>query len=201
MGKDAPLAANPPSGQNNGGGAKAGGILFRTRECALFLELYQGLQRSTGELVPPRKSFDPAAARALLPYVSIMEIREPRLALVRLVGTAIVNRTHIDNTGRNMLDLLPDEAREWSWSHFRRLLDTPCGCTFVSREDFEFASVFVEIVSFPMADTDGTRRFVLSLSVEVDRDGLVLRGDQAMQIGGLSAYRYIDIGAGTGAGA
>jgi len=194
MAKDQPLfvdarADRPPAASSQSRG-------FRTREVELFTELYRGLQLQTGQIVPPRKMFSPAEARSLLPYVSIMEIKEPGLALVRLVGTAIVNRTRIDNTGRNMLDLFPPETRGWSWDHFRRLLDTPCGCTFLSREDYENARVLVEVASFPLADQDGKAVFIVSLSVEIDRQSLMLRGEAAMQIAELHNYRYIDIGAG-----
>jgi len=167
---------------------------FQTPECGLFAAHYASLQRDTGLVVPPRKAFNPAKARALLPYVSLLEIKEPKLALVRLVGTAIVNRTRIDNTGRNLLDMLPEQSRDWSWGHFKRLTDTPCGSTFLSKEDYEHVSLWIEVVSFPLADMDGVARFILSLSIEVDRQQLALRGSQAMQIGELSGYRYLDIG-------
>ncbi|MFZ1990520.1 MAG: PAS domain-containing protein [Alphaproteobacteria bacterium] len=169
---------------------------FQTRECGLFAEHYASLQRDTGLTVPPRKTFDPSNARALLPYLSIIEIKEPKLALVRLVGTAIVNRTRIDNTGRNLLDMLPEQSRDWSWGHFKRITDTPCGSTFLSKEDYADVSLWIEVVSFPLADAEGLPRFILSLSVEVDRQQLALRGSQAMQIGELNSYRYIDIGDG-----
>ena len=198
MGKERPSSADKPLASAPAIPARAlPGADFRTRECSLFAALYRGLQDQTGELVPPRKAFSPSAARAFLPYVSIFEIHEPRLALVRLVGTAIVSRTHIDNTGRNMLDLFPREARDWSWGHFRRVLDTPCGCTFLSQEDYEHASVLIEIVSFPFSDLGSKPQFIVSLSIEIDRQELMLRGDQAMQIGELHGYRYLDIGAGT----
>jgi len=171
---------------------------FQTRECSLFAEHYASLQRDTGRAVPPRKAFDPSRARTLLPYLSILEIKEPKLALVRLVGTAIVNRTRIDNTGRNLLDMLPEQSRDWSWGHFKRITETPCGSTFLSKEDYEHVSLWIEVVSFPLADVEGAARYILSLSVEVDRQQLAFRGSQAMQIGELSSYRYIDIGCGIG---
>ncbi len=115
----------------------------------------------------------------------------------RLVGTAIVNRTRIDNTGRNMMEILPAEMRDWSWQHFNRMISTPCGSTFLSKEDYEHVSALIEVVSFPLADGDGVARFILSLSVEIDHQRLALRGEQAMQIVELSGYRYIDIGNGT----
>ena len=175
---------------------KAVAVGFQTAECGLFAEHYAALQRDSGQVVPPRKAFNPSHARALLPYVSLMELKDPKLALVRLVGTAIVNRTRVDSTGRNLLDMLPDQSREWSWDHLKRMTGTPCGSTFLSKEDYEHVSLWVEVVSFPLADTDGSARFILSLAVEVDRRQLALRGSQAMQIGELSSYRYIDIGEG-----
>ena len=148
-------------------------------------------------MVPPRKAFSPAAARSLLPYVSIMEIKEPRLALVRLVGTAIVSRTHIDNTGTNMLDLFPPEIHDLSWTHLRRLMDTPCGSTFLAEERYTGANVLIEVLSFPFADQSGAANHLISLSIEIDRQELMLRGDDAMHLGDFRNYRYLDIGSGT----
>ena len=175
---------------------KAIAIQFQTAECGLFAEHYAALQRDTRWVMPPRKAFNPSQARALLPYVSLMELKDPQFALVRLVGTAIVNRTRIDSKGRNLLDLLPEQSREWSWDHLRRITETPCGSTFLSKEDYEHVSLLVEVVSFPLADIDGVASFILSLAVEVDRQQLALRGSRAMQIGELSSYRHIDIGEG-----
>lgn len=177
-------------------GGKAVAVEFQTAECGLFAEHFAELQQSTGRVVPDRKAFSPSQARALLPYVSLIELKDPKLALVRVVGTAIVNRTHVDNTGRNLLDFLPEQSREWSWDHLKRLAETPCGSTFLSKEDYEHVSLWVEVVSFPLADADGAPSFILSLAVEVDRQQLAVRGNQAMQIGELSSYRYIDIGEG-----
>jgi len=172
----------------------AGG--FYTRECAQFAELYAALQRQSGEVVPPRKAFSPSQApRTLLPYVSLIELREPKLALVRLVGTAIVNRVGFDSTGSNMLDTLPEPARDWSWNNLQHVVGTPCGLTFVFKEDYERVSLWVEVVSFPLA-LDDKPALVVSLSVEVNRQQLPLRGERAMQMGDVSCYRHIDIGKG-----
>jgi len=170
---------------------------FHTRECGLFAEHYAWLQRESGQMVPPRKAFNPSQARALLPYISLAEIRGPRFVFVRLVGTNTVNRTHIDSTGRNLIEMLPEHMREWSWGQLVHVTETPCGLTFLCKEDYEHVSLWVEVLSFPLADADGAPRFILTLAAEVDRQKLALRGDQAMQIGEHTNYRYIDIGCGT----
>ena len=170
--------------------------LFWTREAGLFCAYFRTLQEETGRLVPPRKAFTPTLARPLLPYLSILEVKSPELLLVRLVGTAIVNRTHFDNTGGNMLDLMPPAIRQEAVAGFRELLDKPCGATYVSNEDYQNGPIPIEIVSFPFADDEGVPRFIISLSIEIDRQELMLRGDQRMALSAIFDKRMIDIGAG-----
>jgi len=92
--------------------------LFWTREAGLFCAYFRTLQEETGRLVPPRKAFTPTLARPLLPYLSILEVKSPELLLVRLVGTAIVNRTHFDNTGGNITVtfVAAESTKEITWS-------------------------------------------------------------------------------------
>ena len=121
-----------------------------------FFNVYGSLQRETGRMVPPRKSLGLAASRLFAPYLSILEIREPMVALVRIVGTAIVNRTHIDNTGKDWFELFPAEAREPIWRAFRHMLDTPRGSLVFAKEEYQ-RSVVIEVLSYPFADGDGRR--------------------------------------------
>jgi len=169
---------------------------FWTREAELFCRDYRRLQLETGQIVPPRKAFTPATARAPLPYLSILEFKSPQLLLVKLVGTAIVNRTRIDNTGRNMLDLMPPELRADAIAGFRELLDTPCGATYISHENYGDVAIPIEILSFPFADAAGRPTLIISLSVETDRQELMLRGEDPMALSTIFSKRTIDLGAG-----
>ena len=163
-----------------------------------FFNLFGSLQRETGRLVPPRKSLGLAASRTFAPYLSILEIREPKTALVRIVGTAIVSRTHIDNTGKNWFELFPAESIDPIWQAFRHMLDTPRGSLVFAKEEYQ-RSVVIEVLSFPFADDDGVPRFIVSTTAQVDINDLMLRGDEAMRPGEVMSEHLLDIGAGIGA--
>ena len=166
---------------------------LHTTEGARFIETYWALQRHTGKLVPPRQAFNPSLAKSLLPHMGIIEVREPRLALIRLVGTGIVNRTRINNTGRNLMERLPAALRETTWQHLTCMINTPCGSAFLSKEANGYVSALIETVCLPLADTDGTARFIFSVSTTIDRQQLARRDEQEMQIAEQHDYRFIDI--------
>ena len=147
-------------------------------------------------LVPPRKGLRLSASRSFAAYLSILEMGEPYVATVRIVGTAIVNRTHIDNTGKNWFDLYPPDAKEPIWAAFRKILDTPQGSLVFATEEYQ-RSIAIEVLTFPFADEDGIAQFVVSTTTEIDIDDLILRGENPMRTGQMMSEHKIDIGAGT----
>jgi hypothetical protein len=169
---------------------------FCTDEAERFAEAFGALQIKTGCLVPPRRAFNPSAMRTLLPYIALLETQDPETILVRLVGTAVINRGRVDMTGKNVLDFYPDGEREGARQHHFHMLNKPCGSTFFSREEFDAVTTFTEIVNYPLADDSGNARFILGIAVETNRRELMLRGDSAMQISAFTGQRYLDIGAG-----
>lgn len=121
---------------------------------------------------------------------------EPYVAIVRIVGTAIVNRTHIDNTGKNWFDLFPRNVKEPIWRAFREILDTPQGSLVFAKEEYQ-RSIMIEVLTFPFADDDGTARFIVSTTTEVDIDDLILRGEDPMRTGQMMSEHKINIRVGT----
>jgi hypothetical protein len=170
---------------------------FFTAEANRFAEQFRALQQTTGAIVPPRRAFAPSSMRTLLPYLALLELLAPETILVRLVGTAVINRGRVDMTGKNLLDFYPESQRDRARQHHLRMLEMPCGSTFLSREEFGPVTTFVEIVNYPLADDEGKARFILGIAVETNRRELMLRGDASMQISALVDQRYLDIGAGS----
>ncbi|MFZ1988862.1 MAG: PAS domain-containing protein, partial [Alphaproteobacteria bacterium] len=133
---------------------------FVTAEAGLFAQAFHALQQRTGTLVPSRRAFAPSAVRTLLPYLGLLELQGPDHILVRLVGTAVINRGRVDMTGKNLLDFYPESERDRARRHHLRMLQTPCGSTFLSREEFGPMTTLVEIVNYPLADDAGEARFI-----------------------------------------
>jgi len=159
-----------------------------------FFEAFCRLRRSTSSLVPPRKSLTLSVARRFAAHLAIIEAREPMTAHVRLVGTAIVQRTGIDNTGKNWLDLFSPEAREFVWQRIRRLCDTPLGVRALIREQHTYP-VIIETLNLPFARDDGTPSFMISTAVPLDLGTLSDRGKFLTQDGGYMEEQFIELGA------
>jgi len=177
---------------------------LRTRECpshtaagVSFAETFWALQEQTGQLVPPRKALTLSMARPFAAYMSILEIAGPRSAIFRIMGTGHVDRTRVENTGKNWFDLAEPESHEAHAKHFRRILTTPCGCLAQYKEKYDKLLV-IEAINFPFADNEGRARFIVSTNVELSIDELLTRGEASMVPGEFDRGTYIDIGAGTG---
>ena len=165
-----------------------------------FYDLFKSLQRDCGQLVPPRKSLTLVASKPFAPYLSILELREPHIAIVRLIGTANVNRTRLDNTGKNWFDLFAEKDRPPIWAAFRRILDTPQGSLVFAHEQYQ-RSIAIEVLTFPFADDTGKSAYVVSTTTQLELKDLLTRGDDSMRPGFPDREYFIDIGAGFGTAA
>ena len=162
-----------------------------------FLDLFKSLQKQNGCLVPPRKSLTLPASKPFAAYLSILEMHEPYVAIVRLIGTANVNRTRLDNTGKNWFDIFPPEARADIWNAFRLILDTPRGSLVYAHEDYE-RSIAIEVLTFPFADENGVPAYIISTTTQLELKDLILRGEDSMRPSMPDAEYFIDIGGGEG---
>ena len=82
---------------------------LKTEPCTRLLTYWDALRGD--RLLPGRAEIDPAALVAVLPWVSIVELRDPNTMIYRLSGTALRDIMGIEATGRNMLDLVPATSR------------------------------------------------------------------------------------------
>ena len=178
--------------------------LAATQECSSrteagkrFIETFRALQRESGRLVPLRKQLTLPIARSFAAYMSILEVLGPRHAVFRIIGTGHVNRTRIDNTGKNWFDLAEPLSHELHAQHFQRVLNTPCGCVGRYMEKYD-RPLIIEAINFPFADADGRARFIVSTTVQLSVEDMLARGDASMVPGEIEAGSYIDIGAGLG---
>ena len=128
-------------------------------------------------------------------YLNLLEIKSPRVATVRILGTAIVNRTQIDNTGRNIFDLYPPERHQPVSEIFQRILQTPCGAV-ADLVEYLHSPIAIEVVSFPLANAEGVPIYIGSVMVERDREKLAFAADVQMRSRAGLKIEYLDIGAG-----
>ncbi len=172
--------------------------LSRTEAGRRFTQAFRALQEQTGQLVPPRKALTLPLARPFAPYMSILEVLGPRTAIFRIMGTGHVARTRVENTGKNWFDLADPASHEIHEQHFRRILNTPCGCIGQYKEKYD-KPLIIEAINFPFTDNSGRPSFIVSTNVELSIDDLITRGEASMVPGEVEPLGYIDIGAGIGA--
>ncbi len=82
--------------------------------------------------LPRRRDFMPAAVMECLPYIYIVERKDPGDGgeaeyVFRLIGTQIVEHFGADPTGRKVFDVLSVEAAQFFKGLFRQLLSSPAG--------------------------------------------------------------------------
>ena len=169
-----------------------------TKPGQAFFDAFKTLQRETGAMVPPRKSLTLALSKPFASYLSILEMRDPLVALVRIMGTANVNRTRIDNTGGNWFELFPPDQRPPVSRAFKLILDTPRGSLVFVREKYD-REIAIEVLTFPFADDAGNSVYLVSTTTQLDLKSLLLRGeDGKMQPSYPDREFFLDIGAGQG---
>lgn len=130
----------------------------------LFFEYWRGL--AAGGTVPARDQIDPAAIKALLPYLMIVDLSpEPLQIYYRLVGTEVARFTGIDITGHYLHELELDEFSEAELLNvYRKQRDD--GWPVVGVAEYEVLGrrlLRTEYIVCPLLDTDGrpTKAIVL----------------------------------------
>lgn len=152
------------------------------------------------DCVPSRMEFKPGDIPKLLPYICLLEYRNPGELIYRLVGSAIVDKTGTDYTGHNHLELVFSDKPENALERYQRLLTTPCGLYMRRglRSRFE-ASFIAELVYLPLRDRHGKVRQIVGVASVVGEDDW---GDCLLESAGqvlptqAHDYKYIDLGAG-----
>lgn len=145
--------------------------------------------------VPFRRDFDPGAIRGILPIICILNHVGPGDWRIRLMGTGVVERARVDFTGRNFLDLMPEEQRAAEDWRLREMTSRPCGAFGVRRSRRASGiEYFVRTVAFPLRADDGEARLLISSNEELRAGGHPV--DSRVQIFNPVSRAYIDIGAG-----
>lgn len=132
------------------------------------------------------------AIAAHLPVVSLIERLAPMHWRIRLVGTAIVNRSG-ELTGHNFIELmLPEQSAEVD-RRLNALIEQPCGAFSTRRNIRSGLDYPVRVLTLPLCAPDGERRLVITTNEELPaRNSLPQPGIDALE---LTGSRFLDIGA------
>ncbi|MDF2365809.1 PAS domain-containing protein [Sneathiella sp.] len=122
------------------------------------------LELKKNRLMPLKQEFNPAAIARHLPYVLLADVvQDPLRFRYRLLGTRITELAGRDATGKWLdEDLYGDKTDDILWL-FRNCASTKQ--PIAVREQIQFVDrswVTVDVVAFPLGDTDGNMTVILS---------------------------------------
>lgn len=133
-----------------------------TSRTAQELTAYWHKLSETAGGIPPRTAFDPIAIPSALPSVFLIERLDADTYRFRLLGTDLAERGVSDLTGTLLKRSEVNADRSPIFSVLDRALDTPCGLHILGVEQSEQGrQSLVEYVAFPLADEEGSSRFVV----------------------------------------
>jgi hypothetical protein len=170
----------------------------RSTESLGFEALWRSLPRDG--LIPPRKAFDPARAKAFLQSIILVEApsaERPRLQF-RLAGDALTERVQRNVAGTDYLDYLPKEQHPESLAAARLINEFPCGTWQLSPVVYERGfTQLVEVTIFPLGpNADGIPLMLGYLRFLPEKLNAVPPYDRAVSAETSKVYEFIDIGAG-----
>jgi len=171
---------------------------LKTEPCTRLLAYWDELRGD--RLLPRRAEIDPAALVAALPYISIVELRDPDTMIYRLCGTALRDIMGIEATGRNMLDLAPRAGRRQRAYRNWIAATRPCATAYEMNLTYPSGAVYVhEGIALPMAPARADLPPLL-LRAFAPIPGMIWYNRAEMpRAAGEYDFRFIDIGAGIAA--
>jgi hypothetical protein len=170
-------------------------VPLKTDPCIHLLAYWDALRGD--RLLPKRSEIDPAALVAILPYVSIVEVRDPDTMVYRLCGTALRDIMGIEATGLNMLDLAPPEGRRQRAYRNWVAATRPCATAYELSLTYPSGAIYAhEGVSLPVAPPEpGAPSLLLRAFAPIP--GVIWYNRREMpRAAGEYDFRFVDIGAG-----
>lgn len=120
------------------------------------------MPRRAHPFLPCRKDCTPARLGAFLPQIGIAEFKKPGQLDVLFYGSELERASGLKITGMNYYDLLPNEFRGPMLKFHEYIFGVPCGAYIADFVRTEAGNQYLyESVQFPLADEDGTVRFIL----------------------------------------
>jgi hypothetical protein len=168
---------------------------LKTEPCARLLAYWDGLRG--GSVLPRRTEIDPAAFIAILPWVAIVEVRDPDTMIYRLCGTALRDIMGIEATGLNMLDLAPPEGRLQRSYRNWVAATRPCATAYEMNLTYPSGAMYAhEGISLPVAaEQPGAPALLLRAFAPIP--GVIWYSRREMpRAAGEYDFRFVDIGAG-----
>lgn len=169
---------------------------IRSKEARALFAAWQNWRGDA--LLPSRDDMVLSDITALMPFLTLLEIRSPEQFIFRLAGTAILEATGFELTGTNYLDLTSPNLRPLRSARVWRKAQQPCGALMQNRHRGSGEiERWIEVLSLPLrtVEPDGPVQF-LSVTAMIDPGELLLE-DFITEVAKVAdRFTYIDIGAG-----
>lgn len=171
---------------------------LKTEPCLRLLAYWNELRGDA--LLPKRADLDPSGFLEVLPYISILEVRDRDTMIYRLCGTGLRDILGFEATGCNLLDLVSATARPVR--AYRNWVAATRPCMIAYEVDLTYPSGAIyahEGISLPLAPRRPDAPPLL-LRAFAPIPGEIWYNRAAARRGGADpSFRFVDIGAGTAA--
>jgi len=148
---------------------------------------------------PPRKTtFKPVHLKKLMPHLFLLERCSEKEMRVKILGAELETLLNKSTSKHTVFDTLLSS----NWQFYSRFMQTcgyaPCGGRFSkSIETEDGLTLNVDSLGVPLADQDGTPRYMLGVMVTRPGPSATYNMDKKTTFGGaLSDHEYIDLGHG-----
>ncbi|MEQ8817496.1 MAG: PAS domain-containing protein [Thalassobaculum sp.] len=133
-----------------------------TDRCRSLLGHWFSLPRPPHSLIPLKSALDPLAIPKLLPRVLLHDLRQPGRAILRLVGTGLVEQYGFDPTGHDYERYVEPERWPSALAELVKVAGHPCGMRVLTEHVHSDGRVHEnEAVGLPLEADDGSGRFLL----------------------------------------
>lgn len=163
-----------------------------------LLAVWQALPRQDGALMPRRSALHITELAKILPRISLMCWASPYEMTIGLVGTKVADLWDRPTVGMNAFDLIPPAMRKNASQLYQTILKMPVGATVRERlRRPRRRPLHITSLYLPLADEDGTPRYIVGCSVASEDHQLpVLRDHVVTSHRQLAGLTFLDIGAG-----
>lgn len=167
--------------------------IFQSEDCQGFLEHWRSL-RTGGGIIPSQKDFLDHADPHYAPHTHISEVSPDGSMIVKLMGTALVERWGKDKTGEAMGEGQPQDVMDALYSNTRLVISTPCGL----RSELELATtsgseMVIEAITLPIGVEPGKPGRLVAYSSLMRK---LEYGEYSQRYKSLANVEWFDIGAG-----
>lgn len=158
-----------------------------------LIEHWSSIRSGLG-LVPREADLDPRELQRVLPSLSIMDISDPKVSIVAVMGKDIRARYPANLNHDDWYSFIPQEAAAVAMDAVRRLIETPCGVYYSYKiTDGSNAVETGEALALPMLThkSDKPTAWISVARIEGE-GGLII---PPIRLDNLSV-EFVDIGAG-----